>query len=83
MILSLLIVGVCFVVAVAFIGISPIGEMVIGGEGTTSYAMNATVWNAYSTLGSSLWFGFALIIGIGICLLLYISFKWMEPKDNT
>lgn len=82
MLLSLLIIGISFVILVALIGISPIGSIGIGGKGTTGYALNATVWDTYSSLGNTLWFIFALIIIIALCGLFYVSFKWIELENK-
>jgi len=82
MLLSLLTVGISFAILIALVGVSPIGSIGIGGEGTTGYALNATMWNTYSSLGNTLWLVLAVIILVSLCLLFYMSFKWMAVEDE-
>ena len=82
MLLSLLTVGISFAVLVALVGVSPIGSIGIGGEGTTGYALNATMWDTYSSLGNTLWFILAVILFTGLCLLFFVCWNWIAVEDT-
>jgi hypothetical protein len=72
MILSLLISLLFFTTAVAIVGVSEIGSLVIG-EGTATSQLNATAWNVISALGG--FTIFLIVVIVFILLLLIGTFK--------
>lgn len=81
MILSLAVISILFCVAIAVIGVNPLGDLVITGSPTAT-AMNATVWNTYSSIGDLLWVVFALIIALALTGLIYYSFKTLTLEQK-
>jgi len=75
MLSGLALTGLVFMLIVAAVGISDIGEAAIGGEGTITHAVNATLWSTYGSFGS---LPFAIIVGslalfLLVCLIYSIG----------
>ena len=80
MILSLVFATIVTVPTIAIIGISKVGPIMLGSEGTaTSYA-NATMWSTYSSFGLSLLV--PIVAGGGIVLaFLVCAISKLEKKE--
>jgi len=72
MILSLLIVGVIFSTLIAVLGVSDVGETIIGWKGSAGYAMNTTMWSVASYTGGFSWLILAGVVIAALIILLYL-----------
>jgi len=69
---ALLISCLFFVPVIAVIGVSELGEQLIGAEGTATYAANTTLWNTAASLGITPFF-IILIAVVGCLMILLIT----------
>lgn len=67
--------AIVFVVIIAVIGVSEMGEMAIGGKGSISGYANATTWAAYNTFGFPLVLLISTIVVILFSLMVYALSK--------
>jgi len=79
MILSLLLATIIVVPTIALVGVSKIGPDVLGGEGTATYAANATFWNVYSSFGLSMMIPF-VVGGAMLVVLLIVAIQKIGQK---
>ena len=82
MILSLLLSTLIILPAIAIVGISEIGEMAIGSEGSATYAANMTFWNTYSSFGLATIIPF-VVGGTILVALLIVTIKKIDHKKEV
>lgn len=66
---ALLLSAVLFTAVVAIVGISDVGELAIGSEGTLTHYANTTLWSGCASFGSLQVFGLLILV---ICAMLAV-----------